>query len=57
MDINYEIVQYYIYKRLIKKKLRNSVLEDCKRLNMSVEKYMIVKNYATEVRRGRQHCG
>lgn len=49
MDINYEIVQYYIYKRLIKKKLRNSVLEDCKRLNMSVEKYMIVKNYATEV--------
>ncbi len=49
MDINYEIVQYYIYKRLIKKKLRNSVLEDCKRLNMSVEKYMLVKNYATEV--------
>lgn len=49
MDINYEIVQYYIYKRIIKKKLRNSVLEDCQRLNMSVEKYMIVKNYATEV--------
>ena len=49
MDINYEIVQYYIYKRLIKKKLRNSELEDCNRLNMSVEKYMIVKNYATEV--------
>ena len=49
MDINYEIVQYYIYKKIIKKKLRNSVLEDCQRLNMSVEKYMLVKNYATEV--------
>ena len=49
MDINYEIVQYYIYKKIIKKKLRDTVLEDCKRLNMTVEKYMQVKNYATEV--------
>lgn len=48
MDINYEIVQYYIYKKIIKKKLRNIVLEDCKRLNMPVEKYMLVKNYTTE---------
>ena len=48
MDINYEIVQYYIYKKIIKKKLRSTVLEDCKRLNMSVEKYMLVKNYTTE---------
>ena len=49
MDINYEIVQYYVYKKIIKKKLVNSVLEDCKRLDMTVEKYMQVKNYATEV--------
>ncbi|MBP5194228.1 MAG: type II/IV secretion system protein [Clostridia bacterium] len=49
MDINYEIVQYYIYKKIIKKKLRDKVLEDCKRLNMTVEKYMQVKNYSTEV--------
>ena len=49
MDINFEILQYYIYKKIIKKKQRDTVLEDCKRLNLTVEKYMLVKNYATEV--------
>ena len=49
MNINYEIINYYIYKKLIEKKRRDEVLEDCARLNMTVEKYMLVKNYCTEV--------
>lgn len=48
MDINYEILNYYIYKKIIKKKLRDTILADCNRLNMPVEKYMLVKNYCTE---------
>ena len=49
MNINYEIIQYYIYKKIIKKRQRDVSLADCERLNMTVEKYMQVKNYATEV--------
>ena len=49
MNINFEILQYYIYKKIIKKKQRETILEDCERLNLTVEKYMLVKNYCTEV--------
>ena len=49
MNINYEILNYYIYKKIIGKKKRDETLEDCARLNMTVEKYMLVKNYCTEV--------
>lgn len=48
MNINYEIINYYIYKKIIKKKLRDKTLEDCARINMTVEKYMLVKNYCSE---------
>ncbi len=48
MNINYEILQYYVYKKIIKKKQLSTALQDCDRLNMTVEKYMQVKNYATE---------
>lgn len=49
MNINYEILNYYIYKKIIEKRKRDEILEDCARLNMPVEKYMLVKNYCTEV--------
>lgn len=48
MNINYEIINYYIWKKIIKKKLRDRALEDCERINMPVEKYMLLKNYCTE---------
>lgn len=48
MNINEEILKYYVYKKIIKKKQLASALEDCNRLNMTVEKYIQVKNYATE---------
>lgn len=48
MNINEEILKYYVYKKIIKDKQLASALEDCNRLNMTVEKYIQVKNYATE---------
>lgn len=48
MNINNEILNYYIYKKLIKKRLHDKTLEDCARIGMSIEKYMLVKNYCTE---------
>lgn len=49
MDINYEILQFYVYKKIIKSKQINSILEDCKKLKLPVENYMVAKGYCTEV--------
>lgn len=48
MDIDFEILQYCIYKKIIKKKQRDSILAECRRLNMPVERYLLVKNYCSE---------
>ena len=37
MDLNYEILQYYVYKKIIKRKQMKVIYEDCTRLNMPVE--------------------
>ena len=49
MDLNYEILQYYVYKKIIKRKQMKGIYEDCTRLNMPVENYMIAKGYCTQV--------
>lgn len=48
MDTNYELLQFYIYKKLITKKESLDILEECKKLNTSVRDYMIAKEYVTE---------
>lgn len=48
MDTNYELLQFYIYKKLITKKEATDILEECKKLNSSVRDYMIAKEYITE---------
>ena len=48
MNINNEIINYYIYKKIIDRKQRDEVFEDCERLSMPVEKYMQVKGYCSE---------
>ncbi len=50
MDINKELLQFYVYKKTIKKKQSEKILEDCKRLNVSVREYMLAKEYTTDVR-------
>ncbi len=50
MNINRDLLQFYIYKKIIKKKQANQILEDCERLKVSVRDYMLTKEYTTEVK-------
>ncbi len=50
MNINQELLQFYIYKKVIKKKQAAKILEDCERLKVSVKEYMLAKEYVTEAR-------
>ena len=50
MNINQELLQFYIYKKIIKKKQAEKILEDCERLGVSVRDYMLAKEYTTEAR-------
>ncbi len=49
MDINYELLKYYVYKKIIKRKQMKTIYEDCLRLDVSIENYMQAKAYCTEV--------
>lgn len=50
MNINSDLLQFYVYKKIIKKKQAAKILEDCTRLNVSVREYMLAKEYTTDVR-------
>ena len=50
MDLNFEILQYFVYKKILKNSQKMKVLEDCNRLNITVEKYMIVNGYCDEMK-------
>lgn len=49
MDINYELLQYYAYKKIIKRKQIKNIYDECVRLNLPIESYMQAKAYCTEV--------
>ncbi len=49
MNINKELLQFYVYKRIIKKSQMEKILEDCQRLGVSVREYMLAKEYVTDV--------
>ena len=49
MNISYELLQYYQYKKVIKKKDAEDILAESGKLNTSVRDYMHVKEYTTEV--------
>ena len=36
MDLNYDILQYYAYKKIIKRRQMKGIYEDCTRLQMPV---------------------
>lgn len=48
MNTNYELLQFYIYKKLITKKEALDILEEVKKLGTNVRDYMIAKEYITE---------
>lgn len=50
MNINRELLQFYVYKKIIKKKEAEKILEECERLRVSVRDYMLAKEYVTEAK-------
>lgn len=49
MNLNYEILQYFVMKKIVKKKDFDEVLADLERLNMPIETYLTIKEICTEV--------
>ncbi|MBO4323111.1 MAG: type II/IV secretion system protein [Clostridia bacterium] len=48
MDINSEILNYYIYKKLVKKKDAEFILSECERLGVSVSDYLAAKEMISQ---------
>ena len=48
MNIKRDLLQFYIYKKVIKKKQAEKILEECERLDVSIRDYMLAKEYTTE---------
>ena len=49
MNLDYELLQFFVYKKIVKRKDVDEIMEACKRLNMPVEKYLAAKEYCNEV--------
>ena len=49
MNLNNEILNYFLYKKIIKKNDRATIETESKRLGVTPENYMLLKGYCTEV--------
>ena len=49
MNINYELLQFYVYRKLLKKKEADDIFEESKNLGIPVREYLLTKEYTTEV--------
>lgn len=47
MDVNSDILQFYVYKKIVPKKQAAAILEDCRKLKMPVESYLTMKGYCS----------
>ncbi len=50
MNINRELLQFYIYKGIVKSEQADKILEESARLNMPLQQYLVTKEYTTELR-------
>ena len=48
MNINRDLLQFYIYKKIIKKRQAEKILDESEKLGVSVRNYMLAKDYVTE---------
>lgn len=48
MNINYELLQFYIHKKLIRRKDAENILEECDKRNVSVRDYLLEQERITE---------
>ena len=49
MDVNFELLQFYAYKKLIKRKDIPSIIEESKKHNTTPREYLFAKSIITEV--------
>ncbi|MDD4125471.1 MAG: GspE/PulE family protein [Eubacteriales bacterium] len=49
MNINYDIFQYFVYKKFIKRKDADDMLIECERMGITPEQYLIKKELVTEL--------
>ncbi len=49
MTLDFEILQFFAYKKIIKKKQINEILSECRRLNVPAEKYLLAQGICNEV--------
>ena len=49
MNLNYDILQFFLYKKIIKKKEFDGILSECERLELPVDQYLIAKGYCNDV--------
>lgn len=48
MNINYELLQYYVYKKVVNRKTADEVLVDAARVKTYIRDYLLTKEYITE---------
>ena len=48
MNVNYELLQFYIYKHVVRRKDADRILDECKRLNVPLRDYLLAKEMITE---------
>ena len=48
MNINHELLQFYIYKKLVKRRDAPEILRECERLHVGVHAYLMAKEVITE---------
>ncbi|MBE6925379.1 MAG: type II/IV secretion system protein [Ruminococcaceae bacterium] len=48
MNTNFELLQFYIYKKLVKRKDAQTFLEEATRLNISIRDYLLTKEIITD---------
>ncbi len=46
---NRELINYYVYKKLLPKKQTEAILDECQKHNVSVRNYLLAKEVTTEV--------
>ena len=49
MNINQELLQFYSYKKLVKRKKAPEILAECKERKSNVRDYLLAKEVITEV--------
>ncbi|MDD5183615.1 MAG: hypothetical protein PHU02_05575, partial [Bacilli bacterium] len=49
MNLNFELLQFFAYKKIIKRRQINDILLECDRLKMPADRYLIAKDYCTEI--------